>query len=643
MVDLLPQYPDGADLTLLNMYYQYGVKDPQTGKRLKDSLIVVYKDNETNEKKYEIIEEPEYEFYQANDDVILDHNLMFSEKEKVHPIKVKYKNIEKEIATRAEILDEYYNNIQERNSLENRKLHTLFNYFRSDITIEDYYRFIFSKRFKNDVKPVTKAYFDIEVDGRFAVGDFVEMGECPINAIAYYNQEKDEIHSFLLRDEKNKLIEDFENQIKAGKFTIKDIRKFMTTAIGGEKRLKYYRFDKTKINVSFYDNEIDLLKSFFGMVHFDKPDFILGYNSSGFDLEYIIQRIYVLGYEPADIMCDQSWPLKIVRHYIDKKNLSMFAERGDYTFISGHTVWIDQMIQFASRRKSKFGSFDSFKLDDIGMKIAKVHKLDYSHITNNLAMLPWLDFITFFLYNVFDVVVQKCIEQRNEDIEYIYAKCMINNTSYRRGHRQTVYLINRMTKEFDKLGFIIGNNVNRWNEKPEKFLGALVHDPVYTNDYAKMKINGRSIFVVNNLQDFDYKSLYPNIDLEHNIAPNTLIGRLIISEKVYKYENALNNPKYQRSGEFIENMVCQNYIVFCHRWFHLANFMEMLEDMQEYFTTVTPNFTTNGQYNTFQKIDGKVYINPMQPRVKGGIDPLEHRKTITPYVYFGKRPKVKRY
>ena len=140
-----------------------------------------------------------------------------------------------------------------------------------------------------------------------------------------------------------------------------------------------------------------------------------------------------------------------------------------------------------------------------------------------------------------------------------------------------------------------------------------------------------------------YKSLYPNIDLEHNIAPNTLIGRLIISEKVYKYENALNNPKYQRSGEFIENMVCQNYIVFCHRWFHLANFMEMLEDMQEYFTTVIPNFTTNGQYNTFQKIDGKVYINPMQPRVEGGIDPLEHRKTITPYVYFGERPKVKRY
>lgn len=140
-----------------------------------------------------------------------------------------------------------------------------------------------------------------------------------------------------------------------------------------------------------------------------------------------------------------------------------------------------------------------------------------------------------------------------------------------------------------------------------------------------------------------YKSLYPNIDLEHNIAPNTLIGRLLIPEKVYKYENMLNNPKYQRSGEFIENMVCQNYIVFCHRWFHLANFMEILEDMDEYFHNEIPNFTTNGQYETFEKIDGKVIINPLESKRKDGIDPFVWGKRFNPCVYFGDRPKVKRY
>ena len=188
-------------------------------------------------------------------------------------------------------------------------------------------------------------------------------------------------------------------------------------------------------------------------------------------MNYIIERIKALGEEPADIMCDQNWPIRIVKHFIDQKNLSDFAERGDYTFISGTPTWLDQMIQFASRRKSKIGSFKSFKLDDIGKSTAKVKKLDYSHITNNIAMLPWLDFVTFTLYNIFDVIVQKCIEQKTQDLEYIFSKCLVNNTSYKKGHRQTVYLANRMAKEFDNMGYIIGNNVNKWNEKPDKFLG----------------------------------------------------------------------------------------------------------------------------------------------------------------------------
>ena len=161
------------------------------------------------------------------------------------------------------------------------------------------------------------------------------------------------------------------------------------------------------------------------------------------------------------------------------------------------------MIQYASRRKAKIGSFASFKLDDIGTMVAKVHKLDYHDITLDIGMLPWLNFKTFVFYNIFDVVVQKCIELKSQDLEYIFLKCIVNNTSYKKGHRQTVYLINRMAKEFDNLGFIIGNNINKRNEKPDKFSGALVGNPLHTDDYAKMKINGVPISVCELLQDYD--------------------------------------------------------------------------------------------------------------------------------------------
>lgn len=76
---------------------------------------------------------------------------------------------------------------------------------------------------------------------------------------------------------------------------------------------------------------------------------------------------------------------------------------------------------------------------------------------------------------------------------------------------------------------------------------------------------------------------------EYNIAPNTQIGKIIIDEKVYANENAYNieAEKYSRGGEFIENMVTDNCIEFCHRWFHLANFEEFIKDMDEYFEHVS--------------------------------------------------------
>lgn len=642
---MLDYYPNGSNLTIMNTFYQYAVKD-SNGNRIDDFLALIYKDNNTGEKKYEIIKKPEYTFYKTKNNIILDYNHLFIEKDKVEPVTTQFNKLEKTIAEITGNTEFYNQNIQNKNKSENKKLHSIPEIFRSDLNIEDYYRFEFGKKYTNNIEKITKAFFDIEVDGRDAAGDFVQMGECPINAISFLDEAHNEIHSFLLRDKRNQLIEKFENDIKSGKFGYKDVMKFITDAIGGDKQLKRYHLDKIKIDFHFFDDEINLLRNFFSLVHKYNPDFIQGWNSSAFDLEYIIARIKELGYEPADIMCDSAWEIKIVKNYVDQRNLSNFAERGDYTFISGKTVWIDQMIQYASRRKSKIGSFKSFKLDDIGFLTAKVKKLDYHHITNNLAMLPWLNYIVFVLYNIFDVIVQKCIEEKTQDLNYIFAKCIVNNTSYKKGHRQTVYLTNRMTKEFDKLGFIIGNNANKWNEEPDKFKGALVNDPLHVNDYARLKINGVPILVADTLQDYDYKSLYPSIILENNIAPNTQIGRIIIEEKVFENENPYLYTDYNRGGDFVENLVCDNSLVFCNRWLHLANFSEFLEDYMEYMNKYKICYSSYGVYDRYniQKENNmsKICIVPLRDcRNRKSIVPIsfKDKNTINPMVSLKERER----
>ena len=495
-------YPEGSDLTILNTYYQYPVYED--GKKVSDDFIVlVYKDNKTGVKHNKVITNPTYTYYLMNDDEeIPNYNKLFIEREKVHPVEAKFIDLEKSIAENTGNIDYWKQNIYSGNKRENKKLHTLPQVFFSDTNIEDHYRFKFAMAYTNDVIKLNKGFFDIEVDGKFAVGDFVQMGECEINCVSYLDEKSTKIYTFILRNNNNPLIGVLEEEISEGTFGFKEIRAFIQDAVGSNNYEKY-GLDKFTYELLFYDNEIELIEDLFRVIHMCDADFVEGWNSSGFDLEYIIARIRVLGYDPAEIMCDRTWNYKVVKNFVDERHKSEFAERGDYTFISGNTVFIDQMIQYASRRKSKIGSFASFKLDDIGLLEAGVQKLDYSHITDSVLELPWLDFKTFVLYNIMDTIVQKCIETKVQDLEYIFAKCLVNNTNYAKGHRQTIYLINRMAADWYKNGYIIGNNSNRDNPKPPKFLGALVHDPTHNNDYSRLKIGGRAIWVCDNLQDYD--------------------------------------------------------------------------------------------------------------------------------------------
>lgn len=120
-----------------------------------------------------------------------------------------------------------------------------------------------------------------------------------------------------------------------------------------------------------------------------------------------------------------------------------------------------------------------------------------------------------------------------------------------------------------------------------------------------------------------YKSLYPSIDLENNIAPNTQIGKIEIEEKVYNNENRYLNEKYERGGEFIENFVCDNIILFAHRWLHLANFEELMTDLQEYWSMTFPRLSVNDYTTSRYIMIGDKYVTcPFVPVADKVINPF---------------------
>lgn len=575
---LIKGYPDGSDITILNTAYHYP-KRMEDGKYTKDDLFIVFRDNITGKKDHVIIQKPEYEFFMANDDVYIDHHLQTIELDKVHKVVAPYSDLEKTIAELTGNEEFFYNNIKVGNRSANRELHHLSNVFASKFNIEDHYRFRFAECYTNNIFTISKAYFDIEVDSIDMLGDFPEMGECPVNAISYIEDSNHSINIFLLRNEKNPLIEKFEKEVASGT-VYKELQNFIIQSVTPGLAEKYNMMD-FKINFHFYDEEIRLIQDFFLLVNKNEPDFLIAWNMA-FDIPYLYERIINIGYDPRDIMCHRSveTEFRIAHYYIDHK-AAEFAERGDFYDISSHTVYLDQLIQFASRRKGQ-KAFDSYKLDDIGYSVARIHKLDYSHITTNITKLPYLDYKTFVFYNVMDTIVQKGIEEKVKDLNYVFGKCIVNNTRYSKCHRQTVYLANRANAEWRKDGLVIGNGSG--TKEKVSYPGALVGDPLHNSDYAKYKQDNQVMNIADNLCDFDYKALYPSTAIQNNMGPNTQIGKVLIDQPVHPLENPFKNAFYDRGGQFLEDYSSGDLLEFTHRWLGLASYRELLDDIIEYFT-----------------------------------------------------------
>ena len=499
-MELVKSHQQGDNITILNTISKK-FADPDGN--FHEGLIIVYKDYDTGLKYKEEIVDPDYTFYKIMRGKKKPYNQLFVPLTDLCPITVTHTDIDHTIAEVTDNKQFFFDNLRAGNKGENAKLHAHPDIFGSDINIEDYYRHEFDMQYKNEPGAVTKSYLDIEADTISMLGDFPQPGECPINAVTVIFKDLNKVFTFLLETNANPLIPEFKKTVTDGT-VFPELKAFVENAVGGPDVAAKYGIDKFEYNFLFYpeDKEINLIKDIFSAINNFKPDFCLAWNMA-FDIPYIIARIRNLGYEPKDIMCHPDFGLKFCEYFVDERMKNEFAERGDYALISSYTVFVDQMIQYASRRKGQARPI-SFGLDYIGEIVAKVHKLDYKHITTNISELPYKDYKTFVFYNIMDVIVQVCIESKTGDIDYMYSKAIVNNTRYAKVHRQTVYLTNRGIKEFRKSGYIMGNNVNKFNDKPDtKFPGAFVADPVRVNEHSKVKLAGIPIWVFNNLNDFD--------------------------------------------------------------------------------------------------------------------------------------------
>lgn len=592
---------------------------PNKKKNLPDYLYIIWKDMNTGKKYLESIDNPSIEIYFEKPE-FRDHtyNKNYTTLDKVLKKTVKYRDVIFSIADDCgDQAKSFIKRCFEEKNYDKLKELYLYPYvYGADYDIRAYYRYLWRDRYDNDKpKELTKGFMDIETDIMEANG-FPNPEFDPIDLVTLIDVTHNQGYTFCLVDKpcKKKDTEDM---------TESEARKEYERRRLYEKRHEtedYYinnrdemmkkvheMFDESypemNYNFYFYNNEAKMLVHLFQLINQLKLDFIGVWNIE-FDIPYIIGRLKTLGLDPAEVMCPKDFPNKECYFKKDKRNFAI-KNKNSFFKISSYTVFVDQMVLYAAIRKGS-SELRSYKLTYIANKEIGDEKLDYSEV-GNLKVLGYKDWLTYVLYNIKDVLLQKGIEERTFDLDTYYLTSYQNITPYENEFKQTVKLRNAQYYFYLTTGKVPGENVNsvlynetshdKEDEEKEKFEGALVGDPVLIDNFGVELFGKKTNNIFKYSIDMDMSAFYPSTIFANNIDPSTLIFKMILNSDQFDARGGdlpyhgitdvqiVKENKDSFEGdvakEVMDNFQTRDYLSFGYKWMNLPSVNEVYDVIEK--------------------------------------------------------------
>ena len=278
---------------------------------------------------------------------------------------------------------------------------------------------------------------------------------------------------------------------------------------------KYNPID-TNVKYFYCASESQLIQKFLSFWEKEPPDMLVGWNSSGFDIPYIMRRFSdVVGDEEAAKMS----PVNQI-YYRENVGIDKFGKQINRWYIRGLSC-IDYMEAYKTFSRN---DRESYSLGYIGQYELGETKVNIG--ATNLSTLSDTDWDKFVDYNIQDV---RLLVKLDEKLKYLN---LIRNVSYK-GFIQ-------FEQSMGKVSLITGAIANQAAKdnliiptfKNENiisdYVGGYVHDPE----------RGLSKAVVS----YDANSLYPNTIVSLNVSPETKIGRITNVEN-NNYTLKLSNGK----------------------------------------------------------------------------------------------------
>lgn len=248
------------------------------------------------------------------------------------------------------------------------------------------------------------------------------------------------------------------------------------------------------------ENEKDLLEKFLKLWTYCKPNIVTGYNVTGYDIPYIVNRISkVLGFEVAKTLSPWNLikPKTIKTKQWDIKTFDIYG--------------IDVLdYQLLYEKYVPNSNLENKKLDTIANYELGTKKLDYSEY-GTLHKLYKNDYQKFIAYNFKDVEIVNGLDDKLKLIELVVniaydAKINFSDVAYQVRIWENIFYTNLIKKN-------IIFPARKTHSKDSKYRGAFV----------KEAQTGFFDWVVS----FDVNSLYPSLLVQHNISTETLKNDIV--------------------------------------------------------------------------------------------------------------------
>lgn len=254
------------------------------------------------------------------------------------------------------------------------------------------------------------------------------------------------------------------------------------------------------IKYMFFETEEEMLITFFHKF-LPKIPFLTGWNVIGFDWLYLINRCKNLNINPMEAMPSDT--------LIGKSKMPV------------HLGLLDYMEVFMNTKPYKV--VENYKLEYIANLVLGTTKL---HNEYGTMMEAQRDIFNFIKYNIIDTILVKLIEDKLGLLDVAFAISKFAKVDVSKVFSAVFITEILMCREFLERGLFMANDKRPLDE-----------DATYDGAYVAKPTPGFYKYIA----CFDFASMYPNIQIQFNISPDTYMGKIRIGQEVLSFQILTKN------------------------------------------------------------------------------------------------------